>query len=175
MERINVVAVMMLFVFGFSAAHADVLYKWVDSQGRVSYHDQPPPDGTDYQVQKKVLGPNHSDNQDDTLAKIAEKYPVVLYAVPHCGACDLARAYLQKRKVPFTEKNVDSNVDQQQALKKISGSLSVPTITIGDKVMNGYVESVLKGMLDDVGYPKNLAPAPDDSGNPPPAIKNNSE
>ncbi|MHB8622087.1 MAG: glutaredoxin domain-containing protein [Sulfuricaulis sp.] len=174
MERIYVVAMMTFMVFGFSAAQADVLYKWVDSQGRVSYHDQPPPEGTDYQVEKKVLGPNHSDN-DDTLAKIAEKYPVVLYAVPSCGACDLARAYLKKRQVPFTEQNVDNNVDQQQALKKISGSLSVPTITIGDKVMNGYVESVLKGMLDDVGYPKNQAPAPDDSGNPPPVINNKSE
>lgn len=181
MGRINVLSVMALVVFGFSAAKADTFYKWVDSQGQVSYHDRPPPEGAGYQVEKKVLGPSHKTNQDDALAKVAEKYPVVLYATPSCASCDLARAYLQKRKVPFTEQNVENNPALQQTLIKIAGSVSVPTITIGDKVMKGYLESILEGELDDAGYPKietpgsaagegqgkDNTPTPGDSGNPP--------
>lgn len=154
MGRINVLSVMAIAVFGLSAAQADTLYKWVDSQGRVSYHDQPPPDGAGYQVQEKVLGPSNKTKQDDTLSKITEKYPVVLYAVPGCPSCDQARAYLQKRKVPFTDQNVENNTALQETLKKKVGAVSVPTITIGDKVMKGYLESILEGELDDAGYPK---------------------
>jgi glutaredoxin len=76
-----------------------------------------------------------------------------------CGYCDLARLYLEKRKVPFTEKNLENNPALQQELKQKTGSLSVPAITIGDKVMNGYLESLLGGELDAAGYPKIGAPA----------------
>ncbi len=154
MGRINLLLVMALMAIGIPAAQADTLYKWVDSQGRISYHDQPPPDGAGYRVEEKVLGPGNKHKEDDTLAKVVEKYPVVLYSVPACGSCDLARAYLQKRKVPFTEQNLDNNPELQQTLKKKIGSLSAPTIMIGEKVMKGYVESVLEGELDGVGYPK---------------------
>src|SRR3989338_9114140 len=101
MGRINQLLAMALALIGFSAAQADTLYKWVDSQGRVSYHDQPPPEGAGYRVEQKVLGENKKPLEDETLAKIVEKYPVVLYSVPVCGSCDLARLYLEKRKIPF--------------------------------------------------------------------------
>ncbi len=154
MGRINLLLVMALMAIGISAAQADTLYKWVDSQGRISYHDQPPPDGAGYRVEEKVLGTGNKHKEDDTLAKIAEKYPIVLYSVPDCGSCDLARLYLQKRKVPFTEQNLNTDPELQQTLKKKIGSWSAPTIMIGEKVMKGYVESVLEGELDGVGYPK---------------------
>ena len=154
MGRINLLLVMALAAIGIPAAQADTLYKWVDSQGRISYHDQPPPDGAGYRVEEKVLGTGNKRKEDNTLAKVVEKFPVVLYSVPDCGSCDLARLYLQKRKVPFTEQNLNTNPDLQQTLKKKIGSLSAPTLMIGEKVMKGYVESVLEGELDGVGYPK---------------------
>lgn len=154
MGRINLLLVTALMAIGIPAAQADTLYKWVDSQGRISYHDQPPPEGAGYRVEEKVLGTGNKHKEDDTLAKVVEKYPVILYSVPDCGSCDLARLYLQKRKVPFTEQNLNTNPELQQTLKKKIGSLSAPTIMIGEKVMKGYVESVLEGELDGVGYPK---------------------
>jgi glutaredoxin len=178
MGRINLLLVMALMAIGIPAAQADTLYKWVDGQGRISYHDQPPPDGAGYRVEEKVLGTGNKRKENDTLSKVAEKFPVVLYSVPDCGSCDVARLYLQKRKVPFTEQNLNADPELQQTLKKKIGSLSAPTIMIGEKVMKGYVESVLEGELDGVGYPKievaepsasesqgnDKAPAPSDSG-----------
>ena len=154
MGRINLLLVTALMAIGIPAAQADTLYKWVDSQGRISYHDQPPPEGAGYRVEEKVLGTGSKRKEDNTLAKVVEKFPVVLYSVPDCGSCDLARLYLQKRKVPFTEQNLNADPELQQTLKKKIGSLSAPTLMIGDKIMKGYVESVLEGELDGAGYPK---------------------
>ena len=84
----------------------------------------------------------------------------MLYSVPACGSCDVARLYLQKRKIPFTEQNLENNPELQQTLKKKIGSVSVPTIMIGEKIMKGYVESVLEGELDGAGYPKIEASEP---------------
>jgi len=156
MDSKKILAVVLLTVLGVSTASAEKLYKWIDKDGNVSYHDQPPADAS-YRVEEKNLGSNKQ-KEDDTLANVVEKYPVVLYSVPDCGSCDLARAYLQKRKVPFTEQNLNSSPELQQTLKKKIGSLSAPTIMVGEKVMKGYVESLLAGELDDAGYPKASAP-----------------
>jgi glutaredoxin len=160
MGRINLLLVTALMAIGIPAAQADTLYKWVDSQGHISYHDQPPPEGAGYRVEEKVLGTGNKHKEDDKLAKVVEKYPIILYSVPDCDSCDLARLYLEKRKVPFTEQNLNTNPELQQTLKKKIGSLSAPTIMIGEKVMKGYVESVLEGELDGVGYPKIEASEP---------------
>ncbi|MHB1140272.1 MAG: glutaredoxin domain-containing protein [Sulfuricaulis sp.] len=154
MERVKAILVIALAVAGLSAAQAGTLYKWVDSQGRVTYHDKPPPEGSDFRVEEKNLDTGRKSGEDDTLEKIVEQYPVVLYSVPVCGSCDLARVYLEKRKVPYSEHNLENNVELQQKLKQKFGALSAPTITIGEKVMKGYVESILEGELDTAGYPK---------------------
>jgi glutaredoxin len=178
MERILLMIVLALLASGVSAVQAEKLYKWVDSQGRVTYRDQPPPEGAGFRVEEKMFGERGTAREtgDETLAKIVEKYPVTLYSVPVCGSCDLARIYLQKRKVPFNEKNLENDPELQQTLKKKVGALSAPTIMIGEKVMKGYVESILEGELDSAGYPKSEAPesstgANQEKGNPPAAVE----
>ena len=73
MGRINLLLVMALVAIGIPAAQAATLYKWVDSQGRISYHDQPPPEGAGYRVEEKALGTGNKHQSDDTLAKAVEK------------------------------------------------------------------------------------------------------
>ena len=158
MDSRKIFAIVLFAVLGISTASAEKLYKWIDKDGNVSYHDQPPADAS-YRVEEKNLGRSNPSADDESLAKVVEKYPVVLYFAADCGSCDLARIYLQKRKVPFTEQNLNASPEAQQEIKKKIGSLSAPTITIGAKVMKGYVESLLAGELDDVGYPK--APSPE--------------
>ena len=154
MGRSYAFLMLVLAIAGLAVAQAGTLYKWVDSQGRVTYHDKPPPEGSDFRVEEKNLDTGRKSEADDTLEKIVEKYPVVLYSVPVCGSCDLARVYLEKRKVPYSEHNLENNSELQQKVKQKFGALSAPTITIGEKVMKGYVESILEGELDSAGYPK---------------------
>ena len=131
---------------------AATMYKWVDKNGNVSYQDRPPPSDAG-RVEERSLS-----NGPTTSADGATLPAVVLYSVRKCQSCDLARDYLRKRKVAFSEKNVESDVKLQAELKQKAGSLSVPTIMIGDKVMRGYLESLLEDELTHAGYAK-----PDDA------------
>jgi glutaredoxin len=151
------------FVFFVPLAAAQKLYKWVGPDGSVSYHDKPPPPGSPYKVEEKTLsGGRPATEAADRRA--APRPPVVLYTVPKCSSCDSARAHLQRRQVPFTEKNVESDRQAQEELRSKSGALSVPTILVGDKVMRGYLESLLDGELDAAGYAKAPATAAPEGG-----------
>ena len=129
-------------------AQAATLYKWVDKNGNVSYQDRAPPSDSG-RVEERALQTGDVANGDQKALPT-----VVLYSVRKCPGCDQARDYLRKRKVAFTEKNVESDVKLQSELKEKAGSLSVPTILVGDKVMRGYLESLLEDELTRVGYPK---------------------
>ena len=151
--RIYMIVLATLLALPWTGASAQKMYKWVDSDGKVSYHDRPPPANSEYKVQEqRVRQPRATTSDANTDA--AEKNPVVLYMVPKCAGCDAARTYLKSRNVPFTEKNVESDPKLQQELKAKANGLSVPTILVGTKVLNGYLESLLAGELDQAGYPK---------------------
>lgn len=140
------------------AAHAQKLYKWIDKDGRISYHDKPPASESGVRVEEKsvrVDGERAAGESSDAAAK----FPVTLYSAPKCSSCDAARAFLKERGVPFAEKNVDGDRKMQEELIKQAGGLAVPTITIGTKVMRGYLESLLEGELDQAGYTRPNAPA----------------
>ncbi|MBI3898813.1 MAG: glutaredoxin family protein [Gammaproteobacteria bacterium] len=132
-------------------AYAQKLYKWVDKNGNVSYHDQLPPSDSDYRVEEKLIA---GQSKPPIKSDASEKFPVVLYVAPKCESCNNARTYLKQRGVPFTEKNVEGDRKLQDEMIKQTGGLSVPTVTVGEKVMRGYMESLLEGELDQAGYPK---------------------
>lgn len=136
-------------------AHGVRLYKWVDKDGNVSYHDRPPPSAEDYRVESRdfKLGGGRGQASSAAVSKAREQFPVVVYTVPQCTSCDLARAYLDRRNVPFTDKDVAKDTTLQQELIEKTGSLTVPTIMVGEKIMKGYMESLLAGELDAAGYP----------------------
>ena len=135
----------------WGAADAQRTYKWIDKDGNVSYRDHPPPPGSGYRVEERRIESRAGAGDD---ADTGPKPPVVLYSVPKCNPCDSARAHLQKRNVPFTEKNAQGDVKVQQELQEKVGALSVPTITIGAKVLSSYAEGWLDSELDQAGYPK---------------------
>jgi len=148
----RILIVMLAALVSAPLANAAKLYKWVDKDGNVSYHDQPPiSDG--YRVEEKNIG-TRAPSSDKISGDVLERFPVVIYSATKCSSCDSARAYLKNRGVPFTEKNVEGDRKLQDELIKQSGGLSVPTITVGSKVMKGYLESLLEGELDQAGYPK---------------------
>ncbi|GMQ90906.1 MAG: hypothetical protein BMS9Abin11_0211 [Gammaproteobacteria bacterium] len=152
MKTILLALVLMVSV---PAVMAERLYKWTDSSGRVTYRDAPPPQGSGYHVEeKRIRGNARYGGEENPNEEAASKNPVILYSVPKCVTCDLARAYLQKQKIPFKEVNVVNDPKLQQQLKKASGSLSVPTIIVGKKVMKGYMQSLLEGELAAAGYAK---------------------
>jgi glutaredoxin len=164
----NTLILFLAATLAVAPAYAGKLYKWVDEQGNVSYQDRPPPEGRGKVEEKTVSEGRAGASGSPAAAEAAAKAPVTLYMVPKCSPCDMARTYLKKRGVPFSEINVsEKNPQAQQEMVKKIGELSVPTITVGSKVMQGYVESLLAGELDQAGYPK--AEASPESGETPEA------
>lgn len=163
----TVFLVAALWALALPVAHGGKLYKWVDKDGNVSYHDQPPsPSEPGYRVEEKAIRAAEKPAPQGNLGEIAAKNPIVLYTIPKCSGCDLARMYFQKRKLPFTEKSVESDVKSQDELKQKSGGFSVPTILIGTKVMRGFMESLLDGELEQAGYPNPEAAEKDKEAKP---------
>ncbi len=151
----NTLIAILATTLAIAPAHAVKLYKWVDERGNVSYQDRPPPEGIGKFEEKTLREGRGAVSGNPALAEAAARSPVTLYMVPECSPCDMARAYLKQRGVPFSEINVShKNPQAQQEMVKKIGQLSVPTITVGSKVMQGYVESLLAGELDQAGYPK---------------------
>ena len=153
--RHPVIYLLLATALAVSTAQAEKLYKWVGKDGKVSYQDRPPPADAGM-VQERDLSVRRPGSSADTDAAsdAVQNFPVVLYTVSNCASCDEARTYLKKRGVPFSEKNVGKNAALQKEMIEKVGQLSVPTITVGSKVMSGYVQSLLAGELDQAGYPK---------------------
>ena len=134
------------------------LYRWVDGEGNVHYSDQPPPPSVK-DVQEKKLGVSVIEgNQSYALRQAVKNFPVTLF-VSDCGAgCTRARALLNKRGVPFTEKN-PTQAENAEELKKIAGDLVVPVLVLGNtQPLRGFEESNWNNALDVAGYPS--APVP---------------
>lgn len=136
-------------------AQAGKLYKWVDADGNVSYQDKAPPEDNG-KVEYKDLGKEKA-AKPDGLDDLAGRVPVVLYAIPKCAPCDMARNYLKGRGIPFADKDASTDIAVQTELRNRTGSLSVPTIVIGDKIIGEYSQAWLDSELNQAGYPQKAA------------------
>ncbi len=136
-------------------AHGAKLYKWVDENGNVSYQDSPPPNGADYtEAALDVDGSDAGDADSGALRELARSVPVTLYATSRCDGCDLIRIYLERRGIPFEERDVENDMESQEALATLLGRLEVPTVTVGERYINGYNKPMLESELTAAGYPR---------------------
>lgn len=139
-----------------SAAQAEGLYRWVDSEGRVHYGDRPEPDAAQVQAKKFVVPQEVPDDELLPYAsKIARKnFPVTLYVTENCGdVCVQARNLLNKRGVPFTEKIIATQAENE-AFEKLTGSTGIPTLAVGRTYLKGFEAGQWHSELDIAGYPK---------------------
>lgn len=134
------------------SAHAE-LYRSVDSQGRVHYSDKPLPEA---EVEKLRFGKAPSQENIPYETGVAmKKYPVTLYVADTCKeGCTSARELLNKRGIPYTEKNLVSKEDID-AFKAASGGDIVPVLVVGKTWLKGFQPDTWQQELDVAGYPKN--------------------
>ena len=152
----------LAFLLGVSTGHGATLYKWVDENGNVTYQDTPPPDNVQYE--ESTVDPLADPLPADAGRQIEEaalENPVSLYTVPACDTCDLVRLYLESNSIPFAEKDVRNNLETQAELEQITGSLTVPTLVIGEQVIDGYSRRAIRAALTSAGFPTDV---PRDAG-----------
>lgn len=136
-------------------APAQTIYRVKGPDGRVTFSDTPP--ASSDKATAVGAGGTTVDAGGATLPfalrQVASKYPVTLYISNNCAPCDLGRALLNRRGVPFTEKTITSAKDAA-ALQRLSGESSLPLLTIGDQQIKGFSDAEWTQFLDAAGYPK---------------------
>lgn len=148
-------ALLFAILLGAACAASAQLYRWTDQNGRVHITDTPPPPGAKG-VQRRaasVGGTAAGENLPYAVQAASKNFPVTLYTAPDCEPCGAARKLLNARGVPFQEVSVVDG-PQTEELKKVAGSLSVPTVKVGINVQKGFEESAYHALLDDAGYPR---------------------
>lgn len=138
----------------FGQAYASALYKWVDEDGNVSYHDRPPPAGSEFVLQSTNLkyGDMEEDDEIEARENALKKFPVTLYVIQKCASCDLARNYLKKKNISFKEKDVGSDQKASDELVKLTGGKAVPTVRIGEQTVRGFEQGEINQKLSKAGY-----------------------
>lgn len=144
---------LVLSVFMTIPAHAERLFKVVDEHGNVTYQTAPPSgDGGTVELREIYGG---EDPAEEAIARdrAALNHPVILYAIKKCKPCDRARAQLQKRKVPFEEKDPTSDAKLYKKYTEMVDGTNVPGLSVGENVVADYTADALKKALDEAGYP----------------------
>jgi glutaredoxin-like YruB-family protein len=117
---------------------------------------------------------NSSEKQDDSLLgklqaqfddlkvvvshKIAEwtnSTPVVtnptdkveIYTTAWCGACKKAKAWFREKNIPFTEYDVEKDVDAALRMRKLGGGAGVPFAVINDDTVQGFSPEGYQALL----------------------------
>ena len=65
---------------------------------------------------------------------------IEMYATQWCGYCDLARALLRERGLPFEEIGLDDDPAFRARLMDLTGGWTVPQILIDGRPIGGYTE-----------------------------------
>jgi glutaredoxin len=150
-------ALLALAGFRGNDANAQQIYRIVAPDGRVTFSDKPPREGSAKPTAAAAVrlpADSGTANLPFELRQVASRYPVTLYTAPGCAPCGAGRAMLASRGVPFTEKTVTTNEDID-ALKRLAGSTaSLPFLTIGGQQIRGFAQVEWVQFLDAAGYPK---------------------
>jgi glutaredoxin len=143
----------LLVAAGAAAAQAQI-YKWKDAKGQLHYADTPPPQGAQtMQVAGRPDPAPAGSAMPYELTRAVLQHPVTLYTTARCDACDQGRNLLRARGVPFTEKTVNTQ-DDQQAQRRQTGKDELPLLLVGTRQVPGFQASGWQEALDSASYPR---------------------
>lgn len=71
----------------------------------------------------------------------------LVYSTPSCVYCGLAKDFLKKNKVEFTEYNVATDLAKRKEMIDKTGQMGVPVIDINGQIVIGFDETKLKSIL----------------------------
>lgn len=167
-------ALLVMGLLTSSSLSAQTIFRIVNPDGSITFSDKPPVTTTTGKqtVTASTAGGRQVDLSNNALPfdlrQIAARYPVTLYSADNCAPCAGGRTLLANRGIPFNERTVSTNQDNE-ALLRISGENSLPFLTIGGQKIKGFSDTEWVQYLDAAGYPissklpptyRNPAPAP---------------
>lgn len=133
--------------------HAEQVFKRVDEQGNVTYESRP--GYGDGSVEARDIDGGLGPSEYAIAMDQATLYnPVILFSIAKCKPCDQAREQLNKRGIPFKEKDPTTDKALYKEFQALGGGNVVPVIKIGESAVTEYTAQALTDALDAAGYPK---------------------
>jgi glutaredoxin 3 len=75
--------------------------------------------------------------------------PITIYSADWCAFCHAAKDYLDKRGIPYVEKNVESDPTFAQESVDKSGQTGIPVIDIDGQIIIGFDRPKIDAILKD--------------------------
>jgi len=151
MRNIQWICVVALMFAGNVQAE---LYRSIDKDGKVHYSDVPLQGSEDVTAVKADKAPVPDETLPYETQRAMKNFPATLYTFPDCGsACQMARDFLNKRGIPFTEKSLVTK-EEVDNYRKEAGDSQVPALTLGKTWLKGFLAERWNKELDVAGYPK---------------------
>lgn len=151
MKPYFILAAMLLVAWNSAQAET---YRWVEA-GKLRYGDMPPAEAAQVEKMKIIdLPVNEDADLPYETRRAKENFPVTLFVADNCiEPCQKARDFLDKRGIPYTEKNLKSKEDIDD-FKKTYGGEVVPALAIGKNWLSGFLAEQWDSELDAANYPK---------------------
>ena len=73
---------------------------------------------------------------------------VIVYSTQTCPYCDMAKDFLKKHGIEFTEYDVNENPEKAREMFAKTGQNGVPVLDIGGKIIIGFDEEAIKEALN---------------------------
>jgi glutaredoxin len=139
------VFLLISLLFSLQVSAAVKIVECEDESGNRSFQKTCPPGTTQVSEKQFRTGSKNNESQQSSIEAI-------LYLIPDCETCEQVKEFLAARDIPVTEKNVNDNIELQNELTSLTGSLKVPTTIIGDETLTGYSRSSFMEALERAGY-----------------------
>ena len=137
-----------------TAVSAQTTYRWIDpSTGGTVISDRPPPPGTQGVIVSESSSIADEQRLPYATRQASIRFPVILYTSANCGACVPARALLNERGVPFSEKVLTSQDELTALGRQLGGNAVLPSISVGRQNATGFSAGTWNELLDFAGYP----------------------
>ena len=76
---------------------------------------------------------------------------VTVYSTPTCHYCGIAKKFFTDNKIKFEVVDVSKNPEKQKELREMAGSMTVPVITVGDRVFVGFSPEAQTSISKELG------------------------
>lgn len=129
-------------------------YKWIDVQGRTHYGDRPPAEARARPVTTPIntySGAPVLQAAGSPASMAAARKSLVIYTTPTCGYCQAAKAHMNRRGIPYSERDVTISESNEREFRQ-KGGRGVPLIVAGSRTLNGYSAESLEELLKVAGY-----------------------
>lgn len=137
------------------------LYKWLDEDGNISYQDSPPPKNVkvldadvlkDTQVGSEPV--QELRRSSDPEPVFDGSTPVMVYTADNCKPCQSVVLFLTQKQVPFIERDIRNDRKARDRLSRLSKQISVPSLFIGKRIVQGSSKPMITRALEEGGYLK---------------------